>query len=82
MSWFKREKRPLESVEDRRVVTEGLWIKCNGCKEALWKKDLEGQSAGMPEVQLSLQDFRIRAAHIIFDEGWQESIPRFTPRIR
>ena len=31
MMWFKRE--------DRRVVTEGLWIKCVGCKEPLWKKD-------------------------------------------
>jgi len=26
----------------------------------------------MPEVQLSLQDFRIRRLNILFDEGWQE----------
>jgi len=44
MTWFKREKKPIEAVddrEDRRIVTEGLWIKCSGCKEPLWKKDLE-----------------------------------------
>jgi len=40
MTWFKREKKPMEAPDERRVVTEGLWIKCSGCKEPLWKKDL------------------------------------------
>ena len=41
MAWFKRERKPMEAPDERHVVTEGLWIKCNGCKEPLWKKDLE-----------------------------------------
>ena len=41
MSWFKREDN--EIVNDRRktVRTEGLWIQCRGCRQAIFKKDLE-----------------------------------------
>ena len=46
MSWFKREaagpeKKPKPEDSARRVKTEGLWLKCEGCKEILWKNDLE-----------------------------------------
>ena len=54
MSWFKRENsefpatpsgaspepEPAES-EERRVRTEGLWVKCPGCRATIWKADLE-----------------------------------------
>jgi len=43
MSWFKRTKKPLNAPaeENRRVKTEGLFTKCDGCKNIIWKKDLE-----------------------------------------
>ena len=46
MSWFKRDKPAddkLPKLEDgeRRVRTEGLWQKCEGCRQIIWKKDLE-----------------------------------------
>ena len=43
MSWFKRDKKPIENptpVDERRVRTEGLWEKCPSCRAAIWKKDL------------------------------------------
>ncbi len=43
MSWFKRDsdsKTQADSSE-RTVKTEGLWLKCDGCREIIWKKDLE-----------------------------------------
>jgi acetyl-CoA carboxylase carboxyl transferase subunit beta len=44
MSWFKREtdsvKIPSEDGE-RTVRTEGLWLKCDGCRQIIWKKDLD-----------------------------------------
>jgi acetyl-CoA carboxylase carboxyl transferase subunit beta len=27
--------------KERRVRTEGLWQKCEGCRQIIWKKDLE-----------------------------------------
>jgi acetyl-CoA carboxylase carboxyl transferase subunit beta len=46
MSWFKRDKpddQKLPKLEDadRRVRTEGLWQKCEGCRQITWKKELE-----------------------------------------
>ena len=46
MSWFKRDKGdddklPKVEDKDRKVRTEGLWQKCEGCRQIIWKKDLE-----------------------------------------
>ena len=50
MSWFKRESGEYESgagpvngadATEKRVRTEGLWIKCIGCRAVIWKADLE-----------------------------------------
>ena len=46
MSWFKRDKNgddklPRVGDAERRVRTEGLWQKCEGCRQIIWKKDLE-----------------------------------------
>jgi len=46
MSWFKRDKGdepklPHLGEKERRVKTEGLWQKCEGCRQIIWKKDLE-----------------------------------------
>src|SRR6516162_9080047 len=46
MSWFKRDKpvgetlaKPEES--ERHVRTEGLWQKCEGCRQIIWKKEFD-----------------------------------------
>jgi acetyl-CoA carboxylase carboxyl transferase subunit beta len=49
MTWFKRENGDLPAPRngsdaeggERNVRTEGLWIKCVGCRAAIWKADLE-----------------------------------------
>ena len=72
MSWFKREKKPLESVQGRRVVTEGLWIKCTGCKEPLWKKDLEANLQVCPKCSYHYKISAYDRLHLLFDGDWQE----------
>jgi acetyl-CoA carboxylase carboxyl transferase subunit beta len=51
MSWFKREdeKKPKPDESGRRVKTEGLWLKCEGCREIIWKKDLEANHNVCPK---------------------------------
>ena len=50
MSWFKREDADTESGpalanggegSGKTVRTEGLWVKCQGCRQTIWKADLE-----------------------------------------
>ncbi|HEX5000351.1 MAG TPA: acetyl-CoA carboxylase, carboxyltransferase subunit beta [Terriglobia bacterium] len=73
MTWFKREKRPIESTEeDRRVLTEGLWIKCDGCKEALWRKDLESNLNVCPKCGHHYKISAMERLNLLLDDGWTE----------
>ncbi len=62
MSWFKRGENGDENGEEgglppddagvtseKRVKTEGLWIKCEACKAVLWKADLEANLQVCPK---------------------------------
>jgi acetyl-CoA carboxylase carboxyl transferase subunit beta len=60
MSWFKRENGEFDPGNgpgngpgdgDRRVRTEGLWIKCLGCRAVIFKADLEANLNVCPKCQ-------------------------------
>jgi acetyl-CoA carboxylase carboxyl transferase subunit beta len=72
MTWFKREKKPMEAPDERRVVTEGLWIKCSGCKEPLWKKDLEGNLQVCPKCSYHYKISAYDRIKLLMDDGWIE----------
>lgn len=42
MAWFRRSKKPKSASEarPRSTVPEGLWVKCEGCKEIIYSKEL------------------------------------------
>jgi acetyl-CoA carboxylase carboxyl transferase subunit beta len=43
MAWFKKARKPIASstVDNPSRVPEGLWIKCPGCAQLIYKNDLE-----------------------------------------
>jgi acetyl-CoA carboxylase carboxyl transferase subunit beta len=41
MAWFRKEKKPKEAVEKQVAIPEGLWIKCDECKEIVYRKEVE-----------------------------------------
>ncbi len=41
MSWFKRDENEIEPTGEKRVRTEGLWTKCDGCSQTIFKAELE-----------------------------------------
>ena len=72
MAWFKKEKKPLESAEGKRVVTEGLWTKCDGCLQIIWKKDLEANWNVCPRCNFHFKiDARTRL-RLLLDGDWVE----------
>ncbi len=78
MTWFKRDKKPLENptpVEERRVRTEGMWTKCNACRAIIWKKDLEANWEVCPKCE---HHFRLGARRrlelLLDDERWTSTI--------
>ena len=48
MSWFRREDSRIESGANR-VRTEGLWTKCEGCAQTIWKADLDANLQVCPK---------------------------------
>src|SRR5262247_4176816 len=72
MTWFKREKKPIEAADERRVVTEDLWIKCSGCKEPLWRKDLESNLQVCPKCSYHYKISAYDRINLLMDSGWKE----------
>jgi acetyl-CoA carboxylase carboxyl transferase subunit beta len=76
MAWFKREKKPIENptpVDERRVRTEGLWIKCAGCRAIIWKRDLEANWEVCPKCNHHFRLGARRRLELLLDgEQWVE----------
>lgn len=69
MAWFKRESSEIQSSEEKRVRTEGLFLKCDGCGKIIWKKELEENLQVCPKCSYHFRiDARSRLA-LLFDEG-------------
>jgi acetyl-CoA carboxylase carboxyl transferase subunit beta len=69
MSWFKRQSQDLDTSGEKKVKTEGLWVKCEGCRQIIWKKDLEENYNVCPKCDKHFRvDARTRMAQL-FDDG-------------
>ena len=52
MTWFKRADSSVEGAagnEESRVRTEGLWTKCDGCRQILFKAEIEANLQVCPK---------------------------------
>ncbi|MFY9585303.1 MAG: acetyl-CoA carboxylase, carboxyltransferase subunit beta [Candidatus Acidiferrales bacterium] len=75
MAWFKREKKRIEQStppDERRVRTEGLWIKCDSCRAIVWKKDLESNWQVCPKCQYHFRLNSRRRLELLLDGRWLE----------
>jgi acetyl-CoA carboxylase carboxyl transferase subunit beta len=69
MSWFKRESQELDTSGERKMRTEGLWVKCEQCRQIIWKKDLEDNFHVCPKCDKHFRiDTRTRLGYL-FDDG-------------
>jgi acetyl-CoA carboxylase carboxyl transferase subunit beta len=69
MSWFKRENVELDTSGEKKVKTEGLWVKCEQCRQIIWKKDLEENLNVCPKCDKHFRiDARTRLSYL-YDDG-------------
>jgi acetyl-CoA carboxylase carboxyl transferase subunit beta len=73
MAWFKKSRKPIEPPADKASkIPEGLWVKCPGCAQALFNKDLAANLHVCPKCahhfRLGARD-RLRQ---LFDGQWTE----------
>ena len=81
MAWFKKTRKPIAPAADKPQsrVPEGLWVKCPGCAQAIYNKDLAANLNVCPKCS---HHFRIGAAErlrSLFDnEHWTEHYSNLT----
>ena len=72
MTWFKRESSELDTSGEKKIRTEGLWVKCEGCRQIVWKKDLEDNFNVCPKCDKHFRiDARTRLSQLL-DGEWEE----------
>jgi len=49
MSWFKREDNEIVNDAEKTVRTEGLWVRCPGCRQVIFKAELEANQQVCPK---------------------------------
>ncbi len=72
MAWFKRQSGELDTSGERTVRTEGLWVKCDSCRQIIWKKDLEENLNVCPKCGKHFHiDARTRLAQLLDDNQYE-----------
>ncbi len=74
MAWFTRNKPSVDTPEqgERHVRTEGLWHKCDGCGQIVWRKALEDNLEVCPKCGFHFKLDPIRRLKLLYDGEWEE----------
>jgi acetyl-CoA carboxylase carboxyl transferase subunit beta len=81
MAWFKRDKKSIDQAtppEERRVRTEGLWVKCESCRTIVFRKDLEENLLVCPKCQFHFKMGAKDRIGMLLDGRWTERDARMT----
>ena len=72
MTWFKRQSGELDTSGEKKVRTEGLWVKCDNCRQIIWKKDMEENLGVCPKCDKHFRiDARTRLAQLLDDNQYE-----------
>ena len=72
MAWFSRQKPGVEessSEGEKRVRTEGLWLKCESCGQVICKKALEENNEVCPQCEHHFPLSSARRIELVLDPG-------------
>jgi acetyl-CoA carboxylase carboxyl transferase subunit beta len=77
MSWFKRDKPagemlPKPGEGERHVRTEGLWQKCEGCRQIIWKKEFDANWNVCPKCGVHSRIDAVTRLKLLLDNGEYE----------
>jgi acetyl-CoA carboxylase carboxyl transferase subunit beta len=73
MAWFKKTRKRIAATGEKTSrVPEGLWVKCPGCTQIIYNKDLAANLSVCPKCA---HHFRVTATErlrMLFDGEWIE----------
>jgi acetyl-CoA carboxylase carboxyl transferase subunit beta len=76
MAWFKKTRKPIAPVKDKASrVPEGLMVKCPGCSQILYNKDLAASLNVCPKCAHHFRVSAVERLRMLFDGDWTEHDP-------
>jgi len=78
MNWFRRVKKSILPTE-KKQIPDGLWVKCDGCEEIIYKKEL---AKNLHVCHKCGYHFRIGSQSYIEMLLEQESVEEFNSQLR
>ena len=70
MAWFKKEKTPKVPTGDRKfTIPEGLWVKCDNCKEIIYKKEVARNANVCPKCNYHFRISARERLETMYDDG-------------
>jgi len=72
MTWFKRDKPKIEDQaedEERKVKTEGIFVKCPECDNSLYKGELQESFQVCTHCDYHFRISALERLEMLFDEG-------------
>jgi acetyl-CoA carboxylase carboxyl transferase subunit beta len=77
MSWFRRDKPKIEDIdedEERKVRTEGIFVKCPECENPLYKRELEDSRQVCTHCDYHFRFSARERLEMLFDDGKYEEL--------
>jgi acetyl-CoA carboxylase carboxyl transferase subunit beta len=74
MAWFKKARKPIAVSKSKSSrVPEGLWVKCAGCAQAIYNKDLAANANVCPKCSHHFRMGSAERLRLLFDDQkWTE----------
>ena len=70
MAWFKKSRKPIEAPADKSSkIPEGLWVKCPGCSQVIYNKDLAANLQVCPKCAHHFRLTALERLRALFDNG-------------
>ena len=71
MAWFKKTRTPIASPTSEKPsrVPQGLWVKCPGCGQLIYNKDLEQNVQVCPKCAHHFRIGSVERLKALFDNG-------------
>jgi acetyl-CoA carboxylase carboxyl transferase subunit beta len=83
MAWFKKQTGAVEEPPRKSKTPEGMWLKCNHCREIIYRKEVERNFRVCPKCDYHFPISVIERISLVVDVGtfkeWDTSLEALDP---
>ena len=69
MAWFKKGKTEEPEPPKRSKAAEGMWLKCNHCREIVYRKEVDRNNKVCPKCDYHFPISVIERINLLVDLG-------------